>query len=433
MSPGDPASNFPKKISARETLIRAYFAAMKIPVILLLLTGTVSAQKAPDYTLHEWGTFTTVSGSDGGLLPGLQREEEGLPPFVHSHEGMENLGDVTGNPDGSVSIKGWIRPLKNVTVKMETPVIYFYTKEPFQAKVSVGFDGGSISQWYPERSGGETPPAYAPTESAGTAKIAGFQIGGAGYPRGAAIDFAKGYQGSINWNVAVTPPDDEDSAKIFRGGENASWLHQRQTDSALVQAADGTSEKFLFYRGVGRLDLPVVFRMKSDRSLEIENRGDAPVPGLLVYEMGSGGAVRFRVFDALASGKSTVVDLSKLEANANWHRPVYAALTKVLMEAGLFRKEADAMLQTWWRSYFERPGLRVFWLVPGAFTEKILPLSVEPPPGRMARVLVGRAEILTPDFEKDLLSQKKNPEAFVMKNDRFIEAYNERIRQLSQP
>lgn len=91
------------------------------------------------------------------------------------------------------------------------------------------------------------------------------------------------------------------------------------------------------------------------------------------------------------------------------------------------------MLQTWWKSYFERPGLRVFWLVPGAFTEKILPLSVEPPPGRMARVLVGRAEILTPDFERDLLAQKKNPEAFVVKNDRFIEAYNERIRPLSPP
>lgn len=177
--PDEPARFFLLKISARETVNPAYFAAMKIPVILLLLTGTVYAQKAPDYTLHEWGTFTTVSGSDGGLLPGLQREEEGLPAFVHSHAGMENLGDVSGNPDGTVSIKGWIRPLKNVTVKMETPVIYFYTKEPFQAKVAVGFSGGSISQWYPARSGGETPPEYVPQESVGTAKIAGFQIGGA--------------------------------------------------------------------------------------------------------------------------------------------------------------------------------------------------------------------------------------------------------------
>lgn len=431
--PDEPARYYLLKISARETVNPAYFAAMKIPVILLLLTGTVYAQKAPDYTLHEWGTFTTVSGSDGGLLPGLQREEEGLPPFVHSHEGMENLGDVSGNPDGTVSIKGWIRPLKNVTVKMETPVIYFYTKEPFQAKVSVGFQGGSISQWYPARSGGETPPGYVPHESVGTAKIAGFQIGGARFPRGGSIDFAEGYQGSINWDVAVTPPGEGDSAEIFRGGENATWLYPRQTDSALVRAADGTAEKFLFYRGVGRFDPPVVFRMESDQSLVIENRGDAPVPGLLVYEMGTGGAVRFQVLDALAAGKSAGVDLSKLESSANWHRPVYAALTKVLMEAGLFRKEADAMLQTWWRSYFERPGLRVFWLVPETFTEKILPLNVEPPPGRVARVLVGRAEILTPAFERDLLAQKKNPDAFVVKNDRFIEAYNERIRQLSQP
>ena len=101
------------------------------------------------------------------------------------------------------------------------------------------------------------------------------------------------------------------------------------------------------------------------------------------------------------------------------------------MDAGLYRKEADAMLQTWWKSYFERPGLRVFWLVPAGFTDKTLPLKVEPPPGRIARILVGRAEILTPSFERALLAQKKNPEVFVTKNDRFLEAYAERVRQLS--
>jgi hypothetical protein len=34
---------------------------------------------AANYQLHEWGTFTTVAGSDGVLLTGLQREEEPLP------------------------------------------------------------------------------------------------------------------------------------------------------------------------------------------------------------------------------------------------------------------------------------------------------------------------------------------------------------------
>ena len=70
-----------------------YVAVVKMCLLFLaLMVGR--AQSAPDYVLHEWGTFTTVSGSDGGLLPGLQREEEALPPFVFSHEEIENQGEA---------------------------------------------------------------------------------------------------------------------------------------------------------------------------------------------------------------------------------------------------------------------------------------------------------------------------------------------------
>src|SRR5438876_642268 len=81
----------------------------------LTAAGRLKAQPA-DYVVHEWGTFTTVSGSDGSRLPGLEREEEPLPPFVRAHDGI-CAGDNCG--------KGYARPLDNVTVKLETPVMYF--------------------------------------------------------------------------------------------------------------------------------------------------------------------------------------------------------------------------------------------------------------------------------------------------------------------
>ena len=56
----------------------------------IFLTIVATPMLAMGYEVHEWGTFTTVSGSDGVLLTGLQREEETLPPFVHSHLGLEN-------------------------------------------------------------------------------------------------------------------------------------------------------------------------------------------------------------------------------------------------------------------------------------------------------------------------------------------------------
>ena len=77
-----------------------------IYLTLAFVSFTALAADSPDFTLHEWGTFTSVSGSDGGLLPGLQAEEEPLPMFVHSHEGMEQYAN-----------KGWVRPLANVTIK----------------------------------------------------------------------------------------------------------------------------------------------------------------------------------------------------------------------------------------------------------------------------------------------------------------------------
>ena len=57
------------------------------------------------------------------------------------------------------------------------------------------------------------------------------------------------------------------------------------------------------------------------------------------------------------------------------------------------------MIQTWWTSYFESDGLRVFWILPTSTTENILPLTVDPPPKKTVRVIVGRSEVLRPQQE----------------------------------
>lgn len=338
---------------------------------------TAQAAGSPDFTLHEWGTFTSVSGSDGLLLPGLEREEERLPGFVHQHDGMPQRG------------KGYSRPLHNVTIKMETPVIYFYAKEPFAAHVQVGFSGGSISQWFPERSGGETPPA-APLLS---------MLGASGGD----IDFAKNYQGGIEWNVQVQPPSADDSAAIFKPGETPIWLYPRQPDSALLRTADGAAEKFLFYRGVGNFLLPVKFTLPDDNTLHLKSVSKETLPSVLIFNHpGYDDKVSFTLLDPLKAGEARTVKLAEPVSAKNWRHEVYAAMRGALLQAGLFPKEADAMLQTWWGSYFERPGLRAFWIVPENFTTGILPLTVQPSPRKQVRVLVGRSELLTRSFEQEL-------------------------------
>jgi hypothetical protein len=375
------------------------------------VSTTAVFAKSPEedgFVLHEWGTFTTVSGSDGELLPGLQREEEALPAFVFAHEGMENK---TG-----MQSKGWTRPLHNVLVKMETPVIYFYSEHGFRAHVEVGFRGGSISQWYPQRSDGEVPPSHT--------------VGGEAY-QGGGIDFATPYQGHITWDVDVLSRENSLDALAFKGGETLNWVYPRQTDSNILRNKQGEHEKYLFYRGVGNFPLPVRFRMPTDDRLEIENHSHRSVPALFVFDHDKSGMVRFQRVDTPGGDAVHTVDLATIDADGDWRRAVYEDIVAALVSGGLYRREADAMVQTWWESYFEEPGLRVFWIVPTAETERALPLQVEPAPREKVRVLVGRSEVLRPSFEERLVrdfSTKETRKSWSW--DRYFLAYKARVEAL---
>ena len=375
------------------------------------------------FTLHEWGTFTSVAGSDGILLPGVERSEEPLPSFTYAHEAMHHNNSISIPSSKGIA---WTRPLANVTVRMETPVIYFYTKEPFQARVDVGFKGGTISQWYPQRSGGETLPALKRNEK--------------GLPLQAenTLDFAKGYDGSISWEVKVEPAGADAFGRVFRGGETPGWLHPRQPDSALVSTMNGEAEKYLFYRGLGRLDPPVRL-VATDSSLKVVNCGAETLQHLLIFDMNDRGEARWSlpapVPAIMHTGKDALtLPLDSQPYRADWRKPLYENAATMLTLAGLTRQEADGMLQTWWASYFGKPGLRVFWVVPPSYVNEVLPLKVTPAPRESVRVILGRTEILTPRFEKQLVDTfakaahegTGNP----LSDDRFHNAYAHRVKQL---
>ncbi|HTU25192.1 MAG TPA: hypothetical protein VMF30_07330, partial [Pirellulales bacterium] len=67
-----------------------------------------------------------------------------------------------------------------------------------------------------------------------------------------------------------------------------------------------------------------------------------------------------------------------------------------LVEAGLFDDEATAMLATWRRPYFTSPGLRLFFVVPRAWTDARLPLRISRP-CHVERVLMARIELISPE------------------------------------
>lgn len=63
------------------------------------------------------------------------------------------------------------------------------------------------------------------------------------------------------------------------------------------------------------------------------------------------------------------------------------------------------MVQTWRDSWFEEQGLRVLYLLPRSWTDEVLPLSIVPAPRELVRVMVGRAEVITPQVEDAVRKQ----------------------------
>jgi hypothetical protein len=72
-----------------------------------------------------------------------------------------------------------------------------------------------------------------------------------------------------------------------------------------------------------------------------------------------------------------------------------AALEASLVGHGLYAREAKAMVDTWRDSWFEE-GTRVFYILREADVDAMLPLEIQPRPSRVARVFVGRMEVITP-------------------------------------
>ena len=80
-------------------------------------------------------------------------------------------------------------------------------------------------------------------------------------------------------------------------------------------------------------------------------------------------------------------------------------MARALVNAGLYEKEARAMVNTWQDQWFAEEGTRVLYLLPRAWTDRTLQLQVSPQPDQVVRVMVGRAELITPSVERDLRDQ----------------------------
>lgn len=345
---------------------------MRYFVALLVLVLQVKALE-----VHEWGTFTTMHSPDGRQLIGMEKSEEALPPFVRSIVGKRVNFSLKGFGPGTIP--------KNVTVRMETPVIYFYSDKEQDFEVKVGFKDGIISEWYPMES----------LADSFSKRMEKFHIKGNSPKQGPhrVWDLAKPTYDEIVWKGKVLAPDSELSYTSPQSQETVTWVNPRHTDSNLVKI-NHQVEKFIFYRGVANFEQGLKFNSQEKNLLKISNKYTDTVPYILVYEYKNGQKI-IHWQGALSADEKREIILKDYDKKLRVTNPRFQYdFTQALCDAGLFKKEARAMLETWRHSYFEKTGLRVFYILPRKDVDEILPMTLKPVPKKLERVIVGRAEIM---------------------------------------
>jgi hypothetical protein len=289
---------------------------------------------------------------------------------------------------------------------METPFFYFYADKETPIRLQVGFDGGLISQWYPQRSGGTPHISNCNGE----------------------MDFETANQdGAIEWTGKVLAPNT--TQKLTNNTTDNVWQSPRLTRANLLQTNDTDEvEKFLFYRGLGNFQSPVSIEFDKDGLLLFSNNTGAPITYAMVYCKPMQGEGQIWWAGGIANG-AIVKALPEVIKGISKER-VMLNFKNALKIAGLYDDEAEAMLRTWQHSYFETSGIKLFWIVPTATTNKILPLTMQPLPKSLKRVMVGRSEVLATGFEDFLFRLYKHGSDEVFYGDRYAEAYRQRYEQI---
>jgi hypothetical protein len=345
--------------------------------------------------VHEWGTFTCLQDEDGNAIRGINGDDEPVPQFVHR---IANLLILSPRAEIPILYQGAPACHPDVTMRLETPVVYFHpargAKLPLTLNLDVAFFAGWLSEYYPN----------AEVEAPGVTKQQQF---------GRIQDDTVG---RLQWT----------GLRIGTSGNGPTtrsqvWLAPRAVEAPEITTTEDESERFLFYRGVGHVDSPVrIARDSQQGTLRISakfpmaSRDVNPsysVPRMWLVNVREDKSCAFRDLPGanvaadgqpheLGSAPAAFADTEYVADNLS---KVTAEMRAELSAEGLFADEADALLNTWKLSYFQSSGLRLFYMLPRPWTDRVLPmhLSVD---ADVVRVMVGRIELVTP-HQRSLLQE----------------------------
>jgi len=354
-----------------------------------------------ELAIHEWGTFTCLQDETGTAIGGINTDDEPVPNFVYNLARGLLIPATEATVMPTAFFQGAPACHPDVTMRLETPVIYFHLPksrtEPLSLDVNVEFHGGWLTQFYPAANavapGVESWPRFGHLRSDTIARL----------------DWPE-----LTVGTAANGPDTTEHV----------WTSPRAVEAASVTTTNNESEKFLFYRGVAHLDAPLrVVRDSTRDRLLLYGQLDPTLSGkqpLVIHDLwlteirpdGSSAYRRLKPVTLAEDGKRllSVTPATFDAADFSQENAVLfrAEMRRALVDEGLFDDEADALLNTWELSYFKSAGLRLFFLVPRVWTDHYLPLHVSVP-SEVQRVMMGRIELVTPTQRKLLAEIAAGP------------------------
>lgn len=302
---------------------------------ILALGRPALADDGPgSYDAAEWGVFVLEGDDPAGLTADLQAD---VPAFVHCpRRDVVEFVRAAGEHE-------------NAPVVVFKPVVWFRSDRPRTVAMAVDFPGGRPLLWWP----------------------------GADWK-----------EQRLEWVVEILA---RGAAEPDEAVEAGHWFGRLRRPPANPVRVDGKVEGFVYYDGRTSL-VNRIAAVPDGAAVVLENGYDHPIhDGLVVWtDRASGRPIACRAVGTVAPGARVEV-APGIEVGPE-------RLAADLAATDLPAEEAAAFAEVWTDDLFGRPGLTFAFRLPREVYDAVLPLTLAPPPRRLARVGYCLAVDLDPDL-----------------------------------
>jgi hypothetical protein len=341
-----------------ETMRVMWLGALAAVALGIALAANPAETPQKDLVVHEWGVISVYNDVELANAD-MRAAWAGLPKFVY------------GNIDQ--------RSLPPRVIVIEAPLIYFHTPGELAIKVKVEFPGGRPAVWWPANSndgsfsGGLAAKIPPPTSD-------------------------KYLEWELNLQKPAPKPE-TDNSKAFaklRPLPEGHWMEACRAVDAAEVGSGWQREKFVYYDGLipsPRAAEPTV----TTKGVSLRNCAKHALLDVTAIDRRTPGRVRLARVAKLDAGKSQTLEFREAAVD-RWPAVAIDELVTQLTTADLNLDEAKALAAVWKKDFFETEGLNLFYRLPQAEYDRMLPLTIKPRPEKIARVLLVHHPHCEPDL-----------------------------------